>query len=394
MHAAYWHRDGLDIYRLADNTVQKVASGAVGTLKPLKVFGKKVLLAGRELTLHSRKRYPPISEKDLKKAISSELEELFPLSSPAFCFRVFERTKLYILVDIWAWDSSAADSIKKVFNYTHIIPEDLALVSEQSEVLLYGFKGISCLTAYSNNRFLGSSSFAGPVKAADFELFIKSLGSSASELKTLRVYGQGEPGFKSSELPNSEVILGVIKESAGDYPACLEKAGKLALREFKAGQSLLQYEAGIELALRLVAYSLLGYVLFLALSVRNYSRALETLERDLKVLSEKSEAATLQAGRAGDRSALLAELKKRLNEAASPLEVMNLLAANLPEKDFLTRLTLNERKLQLYMNSKDPLTLVKTLSGLKGVRSVKARGTLAKDKQAGNYNTFVLEVEL
>ena len=89
----YWHKGGLEIYRLstpksqrlfggpgpAEGKITMFASGELDTLKPVKSFGKIVLIVGRDLFLHTRKKFPPASFDDLKKAVSLEIGEMFPL---------------------------------------------------------------------------------------------------------------------------------------------------------------------------------------------------------------------------------------------------------------------------------------------------------------------------
>lgn len=386
MQAAYWNKNGVEIYRLSGGAVEKVAAGAVEELKPINTFGKNPLIIGRDTALHTRKRYPSISGKDLEKAIHTELDDLFPIANASFCFRIFEKTELYSLVDIWAWDSSAAERIRGAFNFSHIIPEDLALVSQNSEVLLQVVGAMVYVTAYSGNRFLGSSSFAGPVNAGELMLFIKSLGSLSSELRTVRFYGDEA---RNIELPG----MAQIKDTVKAWPVCLDNINRLDLKSFKVRKAWQQHAIGIETALRAGSYLVLGYTLSLALSLMYYGGSLDALDRDIKGLNEKA-AAAVKAKEGEDYSEALAEMKEKINSALPPLEVMNLLAANLPEKSFLTRLSINERKVAININSKEPLNVINNLSRLKEVRAIRLRGSLLKNKVTGDYNLFAVEVEL
>ncbi len=134
MFVGYWHKGGLEIYRTSEGAITMFASGAVDTLKPVKSFGKIVLIVGRDLLLHTRKKFPPASSDDLKKAVTLEIGEMFPIKSPSFSLTVFERTQSYTLADIWAWESSGYDNLKRVFPFTHVLPEDMAFISEEPEI--------------------------------------------------------------------------------------------------------------------------------------------------------------------------------------------------------------------------------------------------------------------
>lgn len=386
MQAAYWHKNGIEIYRLSGDVVEKIASGTMEELKPINAFGKNPLIVGREIALHTRKRYPSISDRDLEKAIRTELDDLFPLANASFCFRIFEKTEIYSLVDIWAWDSAVAERIRGLFNFSHIIPEDLALVTEKSEVLLQGFADMVYVTAYSNGRFLGASSFAGSVNAGELGLFIKSLGISSSEINTLRVYG---PKAVDIELQGMELI----KDNGKAWPGCLDNINRLELNVFKVRKAWQQHTIGLEAALRVSVYLMLGYALALALSVTNYGSAMNALDREIKALSEKT-AASVKTKEGEDYSEALSEMKEKTKLTLSPLDVMNLFAANLPEKSFLKRLSINERKVIIDVSSQEPLNVIGALSRLKEIKSLKLRGSLAKDLRTGNYNPFTVEVEL
>lgn len=217
-------------------------------------------------------------------------------------------------------------------------------------------------------------------------LFIKSLGSLSSELRTVRFYGDEA---RNIELPG----MAQIKDTVKAWPVCLDNINRLDLKSFKVRKAWQQHAIGIETALRAGSYLVLGYTLSLALSLMYYGGSLDALDRDIKGLNEKA-AAAVKAKEGEDYSEALAEMKEKINSALPPLEVMNLLAANLPEKSFLTRLSINERKVAININSKEPLNVINNLSRLKEVRAIRLRGSLLKNKVTGDYNLFAVEVEL
>lgn len=393
MHAAYWHKDGIDIYNLSHAEARKIASGQIEELKPVKAFGKKILIAGRENLIHVRKRYPIINEKDIEKAISMEADEIFPMPRPSFCFRVFERTKMYTLVDIWAWDSSSAGRISSVFNFTHIMPEDLAFAFDKSEIVAYGFKDAVYITAHGGGKFLGASSFAGSVDDKDVEFFIRSLGGSASGLKALRLYGRRVFDLKLSgpQLKQLGAGIEIIKEKEKAYPICLDNIGGLELKPFRLRQAEI-YSLNAETVLKAAVYIILGYAISLFFSIRNYDGSIKMLDNKIFELSKK-QSASMDAKNKEGYAQVLSLLKERLGLRASPLDVMEVFAASLPEKTFLIRLVINEKNVHAYITSNEPLNVINALSIEKRIKSVKVKGAPFKDRNTGSYN-FTLEVEI
>jgi len=383
MYAAYWQKDELEVYRLSAPGVEKIAAGAIGELQPIRSFGKKLLIVGSEKSLHVRKRYPAISEKDLAKAIGHEIGELLPIANPAFHFQIQEREKLFMLVDIWAWDGAEADRIKGAFEFTHVVPEDLAYRSDRPELVLYGTDELQHLAAYAAGKFLGSTSFVNSVPLAGVALFIKSLGRHSTDLKTLRVVGS-----LGSELNPPD--LEVIREPSKSYPFCLDHLSKIKLRDFRVEQERLP--TLIDISLKSAAALSLAYALSLFLSIRNYDAALTQLDQKLNAVATQS-AAAVKVKPGEDYSATLLELERKLNGGIRPLEAMELLAENLPANSFLLRLTLNDKNLAAYVSSKDPLDVIKALSSVKGINSVKLKGALNKDGRTGAYN-FLIEIGL
>src|SRR5262245_5240895 len=175
VYAAYWHKNGLDVYRLSGTRVEKLASGAVADLQPIKGWGKKLLIVSNANSLHLRKRYPAIAQKDLEKAVANEIEELFPIPSPSFHCKIFEKERMYTLVDIWAWDTAEVERIKKVFNFFYVVPEELAYACAQPEIVLYGDQEFASIAAYGEGKFLGATSFAGAATPEGLSLFLKGL---------------------------------------------------------------------------------------------------------------------------------------------------------------------------------------------------------------------------
>ena len=157
---AYWHKDGLMFIGLLDEKPVKQASGSLEELKPIRgILDKKVLIVSRELLLHTRKRYPPAPIKNLTKAVGLEIEDLFPISKPAFYCRVFESSTAYTTLDIWAWESEQYERLREVFPFNYLVPEDLAYSSDVPEIKIFQYRGMSNILAHSGHQFLGGASY-------------------------------------------------------------------------------------------------------------------------------------------------------------------------------------------------------------------------------------------
>jgi hypothetical protein len=383
MYAAYWEKNCLDIYRLTAAGVAKVGGGAVADLKPIKGFGKKLLIVGSANSLHLRKRYPAISDKDIAKAVGNEIAELFPIPNPSFHIKIQAREKMYSLVDIWAWDSAEAERIKAVFAFTHVLPEDLVYAAQRPEIILYGTHEVAQVAAYGDGKFLGSSSFVNSLTLDDLALFKKSLGRQATEVKTLRIFG-------AHGLDLNPPDLEVIREQPGDaFPFCLDHISRIDLGEFRLQRAYIS--PALDVSLKVAIGISLAYAFSLYLSMRNYDALLSQLDQKLAALSKQS-VASAKMTQQENYSGTLLELEKKLKSGVRPLDVMELFAEKLPAGSFLSRLTVNEKNVEAYISSKEPLDVLKALGGAKGVRSAKLKRALVRDAQTGAYNFQVESV--
>jgi hypothetical protein len=396
----YLHKGGLEIYRvstpksqrlfggpgLAEGRVTRFASGGLDTLKPVQSFGKIVLVVGRDLLLHTRKKFPPASDNDIKKAVTLEIGELFPIKSPSFFLTVFERTETYTLADIWAWDSSGYDNLKRVFPFTHVLPEDMAFISGEPEISAVSGTDVSWLLAHSKKGFLGVSSFRGRVSRAHIEMLLKTVGRQAEEFKRVNLYGGPEAvadmhGFG----------LPVVKKETRGYPACLENLSRLDLKQFsvRTGPAILGY---IDVGMRSVIYLLVAYSIFLFVSGMHYDAAgREVQARIGKMIAGMSAAVPGQTNQ--DYAEAAAELKEKLKGSRSPLPAMDLLAKHLPENSYVARMVLTDTSMELFAASNSCLGVLKALGNAEDVKTVKLKGSPMKDNKGLDVFNFSVELK-
>ncbi|MBZ0157007.1 MAG: hypothetical protein K8I29_12455 [Alphaproteobacteria bacterium] len=385
MLAGYWHKGGIEIYRLKEAGNEKLASGDPERMKPVRALGKKVLVVGRDLLLHTRKRFPPASEADIRKAVQMEAGELFPLKNPAHCINIFERTETYTSVDVWAWDASGEEKLRRVFPYTHILPEDMAFTSDEPEIAAVCGKESSYLLAYGKNGFLGGSTFRGDLSGRHIEVLLKGISRHAGEIRRVRLCGTAAlpRGLENRPL---EVVQGGTK----GYPVSLDFLPRLNLKPFRlrAEREALPY---LGLAARALLSLLLAYGLFLFLSERNYDAAAREVREKIGRLAAGMIVHGAGQGNEEDVETI-AELKEKRKAGTSPLRVMDMLAGHLPGQSVVMRMLLNENLLELTLTTKDPVAVIKALGGAEGVKAVKLKGAPAKDSK-GVY-TCALTVEL
>jgi len=387
MLVAYWHKDGLDIYRFVDKKPVRQASGSLEELKPVRgIFDKKVLIVGRELLFHTRKKYPPASIKNLTRAVALEIGGLFPISKPAFHCRVYESSNTYTTLDIWAWESEQYAQVKKIFPFNYIVAEDLAYSSEVPEVKVFQYRGMTNILAHSGDRFLGGASYpdAG-IDEKDVERFLSGLDKYRSDIKRIKIYGSIPFNYKETGIP----VVSKVPET--EYPPCVDYFNSLKLKEFKTKGDY-NLSSKIDLILRVLIYLIFGYGVMLYLTARNYDQGAWEIRQ--KINSIDAKISKRDTGpKVVDYSEVIREVNERMSKKHSPLKVMDMIASRLPAGSFVNRMVLNENNLEISLSSRDPLSVVKTLGGAEGVKAARLKGTPIKDSATGSYN-FIIMMEL
>ena len=383
--AAYWHKGGLEVYRIADKKPVKFASGSLDALGPVRGgFGKKVLIVGRELLLHVRKKYPPAPEKKLFKAVALEIGDIFPLSRPAFHCRIFQSAGTHTLVDVWAWESGLYPRIREVFAFTHVVPEDLAFSSVVPEVKVFQYGGMTSMLAHAGGKFLaGALSPVSGFNQEEVERFLHSLEQYGAQIKKVKIYGELPVTLK--DIPE------ISRVGKMNYPPCLDEIDSLDLARFKIEGDFRLWEKK-DLLFRIAIYLVLGYALMQYLTLKNYDHTADEIRQKLAVMNNK--AVSLDTGRqVEDYSAVIQEVKEKVSAAHSPLKVMNLLAGRLPEGTFITRMVLNENNVEITVSSTDPLSTLKALWEATEVKKLSLKGAIVKDR-ASKSNNFGVVIEL
>lgn len=382
---AYWHKGGLDVYRIVDKKPVKYASGSLDNFKPIRGgIGKKVLIVARDLVLHVRKNYPPAQEEALFKAVALEIGEISPFSSPAFHCRVFQSVSTHTVVDIWAWESDFYSRIKEVFPFTFVVPEDLSFSTDVSEVKVFSHEGMISMVAHANGKFLVGASYPDSgFNEESAERFLHSLEQYGAGIKKARIYGDLSLTLK--DIPE------ISRVGKTDYPPCLDEIDSLDLSAFKVGSGFRFREKG-EFLFRIAIYLILSYSLMQYLTLSNYDRKIDEISQQLALMDKK--AVSLDTGRQlEDYSAVIQEVKEKVNAAHSPLKAMNLLAQRLPKGTFINRMVLNENNIEIAVSSTDPLSTLESLWEAKEVRKVSLKGAVIKERMS-KANRFSLVIEL
>jgi len=386
--AAYWHKDGLDVYRYVDKKPVKQASGSLDGLKPIRGgLDKKVLIVSRELLLHTRKRYPPAPIKRLTKAVEIEVKDIFPISKPVFYCCVFESSTAHTTLDIWAWDSEQYAQVKKIFPFNYVVPEDLAYSSEVPEVKVFQYRGMTNILAHSGDRFLGGASYpdAG-IDEKDVERFLSGLGRYRSDIKQIKVYGSTPFQFKDAGIPE------ISRVATGDHPPCMDYLSSLNLNEFKVKGDY-HLSSKIDLISRILIYLILGYGIMLYLTARNYDQVAWGIREKINSIDKKISLNKDAGHKIEDYSDIVKEVNEKLSSRPSPVKVMEIIAGRLPVGSFINRMVLNENNLEVSASSKDPLSVIKALGDAEGVKTARLRGAPIKDGGTGSYN-FIIMMEL
>ena len=392
MIAAYWSKDGLGIYRIEkDREPARIASGDIQSIKPAgHLFQTKVLIIGRDQLYHARRRYPPASQNEIRKAVAFEITEIFPLKDPAFFCRIFETYKTHIFVDIWGWEKEGYAQIRKVFPFLYVIPEDLAFSLNASGVKIFRQNEMIHLVAHEGKRFVGAATFpAVRFEASDLERFMVGLESIASKINEIAVFGSPPlPGL--SHLPQK-----IVHRTIGAYPpvlACLDRITPLApaSRQFLILPDFNLWEKR-NLLFRVSLYLILGYAGILFLTLMYHDQAIQIVRQNIAEINRTLQpaAADTTSQKTGDEEAIRREFKDYDKKIVPPLKAMELLARHLPEGTQVNGITLREYEMEVSFLAGNPLEVISKLSAVREISNVQLKGAPAKDAGSGSYKFTV-----
>lgn len=390
MLAARYHDKDVEIYRIRDGAIEYVVSGAASDLKPVREWGKKVLIIGKENSFYTRKKYPPLSSKNLASAIRVDAADLFPIKGPAYTYKVFERADTYMLVDIWAWPRSLEEEVRKAFPYGHVIPEDMTFSSQRPELtLFYGENGVTHAVLHNNEGFVSALSFAGHMLSEQqIALFLRSTKKSVSEVARINVYDQQARG--AAEKLSIELQAELRMAEGAKWPASIESVGALPLKGYRAIPQE-GHLTKLVLPLRILLYLVLAYGLMLYVESRRYDRTLAEVDSRIKALSSDTKT-LITTAKSMSETDLFKKIAEKSGGGRTPLAAMDFFAKYLPEGASVSRMVVSDTGINLSLSAKEPLKVIKDFSEAEPIKAVKLQGSPTKDP-TGKYN-FVLQLEM
>lgn len=385
MAVAYWQKDGLEIYHFEDMKPVKYASGGLDSIKPFRgQFGKKILIVGRELMLHHRKKYPPSSEEKILKAVALEIGEIFPLQKPAFYCRIFQSFSTSTIVDIWAWESEQYERIREVFPFGFVIPEDLTYAVAEPEIKIIQCRGVIHILAHAGGEFLAGASYpGGGFLEEDAQRFISSIEYFNINISKIVIFGElpfaAEKILQADQVGSSRPVI--IHAADVNFPVCLSYISALDLKPFKVAGSHRLWEKR-DLLLRICLYLLLGYAAMLFMTLKNYDQAIDKINKRMATLNTTNQ----EVSRGGDDySDIYDEIKKKQTAGARPLAVMNMLAQSLPQGTYINRMILTDNQVEVFVASKEPLAVLKILGNIPGVNKISIKGAPVRNRNTSLY---------
>ena len=135
---------------------------------------------------------------------------------------------------------------------------------------------------------------------------------------------------------------------------------------------------------------MLGYTIFLYLTLRNYDSAIIDINKKISAFNNISKE---ERSSGEDYADVFSEVSKKLAARSAPLKVINELAQILPPGTFVNRMVLNENHLEISVASKEPLAVFKKMGNAPGITKISIKGPPVKNRATSFYE-FNMSIEL
>mgnify|MGYP001773165684 CR=1 FL=1 len=364
-------------------------------------FRKKILILGKEWTYFLKRRYPPLSERDLKKAISSELPDLISLKDPAWVHFITRRGETFTEVTLVAWDKAYVSELREEFPFSHLIPEELLFLSKEPSLSLVKREEKFLLVASEGGLFLNSLFGKAPLSTEDLLLFLKSLGDFQERVKRVTAYQVSKDEIMKI-LPEPLKPYLVVKDApVKEIP---ELITSIHLKKFRVKEPVkINLEEALVRAGRLFLVGVIALQLNAFLSNWEYERAISRLKKEIKKIDfalqtltppEKAKAYTLDEEKIKALRELEEEFASQKNATpSSPLALLDELAGLLPDGAKIERFSLRERKLEIFVDARDLFEVLSKFRKNPLFSEVKLASSPNLRRSTNTYQ-FRLEIEL
>jgi hypothetical protein len=380
-------KPGLEIYRLKESEIRRLSwvVPKTGMLGKAGILEKRVLVIGREYLFHTKKKYPPMSRENIKKAVDMEIGSIIPIQGLAHCFRIAEQSASYTLIDIWGWDPALYAEVEDRFAFHYVVPEDIAYFSIEPEIAAMKRGDYFQLLAYGSDGFTNGLTIR-TLALKELEMFLRGMGKNAELTKTINVYG-GAAGA----LGESVMGIPVYYHEEIETPLFLADVARLPLKEFKVDRKM-EVATYAPLVLRGIIYFLLAYALSLFIAEKRYDTSIAEVAKKLSAARKQLSQVSVKEKEGG--TDLIKELEEKRKLRINPLPVINALARSLPESSYVTKMNFLGPNLDLTLSARDPLQVMEVLTvSTDCVQSATLKGAFAKPKDFANNLPVTLELK-
>ncbi len=389
----YYSSGESKVYRVSKNRCYE-GLGLYNKIPLTIPFVKRILLLGKDSLFVSTKKFPLLSESELRKAIGYQISELVPFEEPDFGFKILRRGENFLEAKIWAWDKRLTEELAKDFPFSYVLPEEELFRAEEPTLFVVK-KEKGYLFVFSEKKeSLNSLFLKPPITESELKLFLKSVRRELTEIKKVFLYG--------TTREESEAILPSVLRSLATYRESLleDLPGLISLinlknYRLKRASKAISLEELLRFAVRY------GIIITLAVEA-NLLFSLFEYERTIKVLREKlSELERVRVDKGGN----LSHEERRLMELAEEVHahikysyfpfmpLLNRLAELLPEGTRLINFQIVEGVANFNIECPEPEEIIKRLRGDDLLRDFKLKEPPILDR-GSNLQRLEFEVDL